>query len=61
MLGPEENSAKGVKWENISYAQSAYVRIYIGILLLTAIRVIVHKFRMKKISNKPEENIKWKV
>lgn len=43
------------------YDSSTYVWIYIGILLLTTIGIIVYKPKMKKISNKPEENIQWKV
>lgn len=43
------------------YDSATYVQIYIGILLLTAIGLIVYKLKMKKISNKPEENIQWKV
>lgn len=39
------------------YDSAAYVLNYTGILLLTAIGVTVYKLRMKKISNKPEENI----
>lgn len=43
------------------YYSATYVQIYIGILPLTAIGVIVSKLKMKKISNKSEENIQWKV
>lgn len=43
------------------YDSATYVQIYNGILLLTAIGVIIYKLKMKKISNNPEDNIQCKV